>query len=85
MSVKLGSVGDKWRIVSEARKLSRSTNLKEIFISPDLTRKQAEEDKGLRMKLKEIRLRGEYNDGVKIHRGKIVRVADGHVVHDPSA
>ena len=85
VSVKLGSVGDKWRIVSEARKLSKSADMKDIFISPDLTRKQAEEDRELRTKLKEIRLSGEFNDGVEIHKGKIVRVADGHVVHDPSA
>ena len=51
VSVKLGSVGDKWGIVSEARKLSKSTNMKEIFFSPDLTRKQADEDKGLMMKV----------------------------------
>ena len=77
VSVKLGSVGDKWRIVSEARKLSKSASMKDIFISPDLTRKQAEEDKELRMKLKEIRLSGEFKDVVKIHKGKIVMVADG--------
>ena len=70
VSVKLGSVGDKWRIVSEARKLSKSADMKDIFISPDLTRKQAEEDRELRTKLKEIRLSGEFNDGVKIHKGK---------------
>ena len=37
MSVKLVSVGDKWRIVSEARKLSKSASFKDIFISSDLT------------------------------------------------
>ena len=25
-----------------------------------------------------------WGDGVNIHRGKIVMVADGHAIHDPS-
>ena len=51
------SVAVKWRVVSGSRKLSNSENFKDIFISPDLTRKQAEEDRKLRLKLKEIRLK----------------------------
>ena len=46
-------------MVSGSRKLSNSENFKDIFISPDLTRKQAKEDKMLRMKLKEIRIKRE--------------------------
>ena len=46
--------------------MMRSENFKDIFISPDLTRKQAEEDRKLRLKLKEIRMKKEVLDGVKI-------------------
>ena len=31
-------MADKWRVIAESRKLSSSTRLKDIFISPDLTR-----------------------------------------------
>ena len=40
------------------------------------TRKQAEEDRKLRLKLREIRIKGEVLDGVKISKGRI----DGHVM-----
>ena len=85
VSLKLESVAVKWRVVSESRKLSNSENFKDIFISPDLTRKQAEEDRKLRLKLKEIRMNGEVLDGVKISKGRIVGRVDGHVIYDPSA
>ena len=64
-------------------KLSNSENFKDIFISPDLTRKQAEEDRKLRLKLKEIRIKEEVLDGVKISKGRIVGRVDGHVIYDP--
>ena len=73
------SVAVKWRVVSGSRKLSNSENFKNIFISPDLTRKQAEEDRKLRLKLKEIRIKGEVLDGVKISKGRIVGRVDGHM------
>ena len=85
VSLKMESVAVKWRVVSESRKLSNSENFKDIFISPDLTRKQAEEDRKLRLKLKEIRMKGEVLDGVKISKGRIVGRVDGHVIYDPSA
>ena len=44
---------------------------------PDLTRKQAEDDRQLRLKLKELR---EVEGGVMIHRGKIVSRGEDHVV-----
>ena len=53
---------------------------KAIFISPDLTRKQAEEDRKLRLKLKEIRIK-EVLDGAKISKGRIVGRVDGHVIY----
>ena len=79
------SVAVKWRVVSGSQKLSNSENFKDIFISPDFTRKQAEEDRKLRLKLKEIRIKGEVLDGVKISKGRIVGRVDGHVIYDPSA
>ena len=85
VSLKMESVAVKWRVVSESRKLSNSEKFKDIFISPDLTRKQAEEDRKLRLKLKEIRVKGEVLDGVKISKGRIVGRVDGHVIYDPSA
>ena len=85
VSLKMESVAVKWKVVSGSRKLSNSENFKDIFISPDLTRKQAEEDRKLRLKLKEIRIKGEVLDGVKISKGRIVGRVDGHVIYDPSA
>ena len=38
-----------------------------------------------RLKLKEIRTKGEVLDGVKISKGRIVGRVDGHVIYDPSA
>ena len=49
VSLKMESVAVKWRVVSGSRKLSNSENFKDIFISPDLTRKQAEEDRKVRL------------------------------------
>ena len=85
VSLKMESVAVKWRVVSGSRKLSNSENFKNIFISPDLTRKQGEEDKKLRLKLKEICIKGEVLDGVKISKGRIVKRVDGHVIYDPSS
>ena len=84
ISVKMESVADKWRVIADSRKLSSSTSLKDIFISPDLTRKQAKEDRKLRLKLKEIRAKGDFPDGVKISRGRIVGRVDGHTIYDPT-
>ena len=84
VSLKMESVAVKWRVVSGSRKLSNSENFKDIFISPNLTRKQAEEDRKLRLKLKEICIKGEVLDGVKISKGRIVERVDGHVIYNPS-
>ena len=65
--------------------MSNSKNFKDTFISPDLPRKQAEEDRKLRLKLKEIRIKGEVLDDVQISKGRIVGRVDGHVIYYPSA
>ena len=57
--LKMESVAVKWRVASGSHKLSNSENFKDIFISSDLTRKQAEKDRKLRLKLKEICIKGE--------------------------
>ena len=57
VSLKMESVAVKWRVVSGSRKLSNSENFEDIFNSPDLTMKQTEEDRKLRLKLKEIRIK----------------------------
>ena len=62
VSVKVRSAVDKWRVVSKARKLSQSADIKDIYIPPNLTRKQADENCGLRMKFREMRLSGEFDD-----------------------
>ena len=85
MSLKMESVAVKWRVVSGSPKLSNSENFKDIAISPDLTRKQVEEDRKLRLKLKEIRIKGEVLDGVEISKGRIVKRVDGYVISDHSA
>ena len=85
ISLRMDSVADKWRVIADSRKLSSSERLKDIFISPDLTRKQAEEDRKLRLKLKEIRTKGDFPGGVKISKGRIVGRVDGHTIYDPTA
>ena len=44
-----------------------------------------EEDRKLRLKLKEIRAKGDFPDGVKISRGRIVGRVDGHTIYEPTA
>ena len=53
-------------------------NFKDIFISPDLTRKQAEEDRKLR--LKEIRIKGEVLDGVNYYIIIIIITDSSHAL-----
>ena len=55
------------------------------YAKADCLKRQAEEDRKLRLKLKEIRIKGEVLDGVKISKRRIVGRVDGHVIYDPSA
>ena len=70
-------IGHRQLVLSRGKKLKES-NFKQIFIVPDLTRSQQEEDKKLRDKLKEIRPHGTTN--AKIVKGEIVSVEDGEKV-----
>ena len=62
--VKLDTVTDKWKFIAGAKKLAGSSKFKEVYIMPDLTRKQADEDRQLRLKLKELREADEIEGGV---------------------
>jgi len=73
-------IGHRRWVLSRGKKLKESS-FKQVFIVPDLTRQQQEEDKKLRDKLKEIRQHGTTN--AKIVKGEIVSVEEGgeKVVH----
>jgi hypothetical protein len=62
-------------------KESKDEGLRRIYVAPDLTRIQQEEDKKLRDKLKEVRGEGKRSENerknVKIVRGEIVREENG--------
>jgi hypothetical protein len=59
------------RILARAKDLKRMEGKERIYIVPDLTRKQQEEDKILRDKVKAFRRAGQV--GVKISKGEVVK------------
>ena len=69
--IRLEEDGMKFKLLKKASALKSNSEYKNIYVSPDLTRQQQEEDKKLRDKLKEIRSSGV--DGAKISKGQIVR------------
>jgi len=73
-------IGHRRLVLSRGKKLKESS-FKQVFIVPDLTRLQQEEDKKLRDKLKDIRQHGTTN--ARIVKGEIVSVNDNgeKVVH----
>jgi hypothetical protein len=70
-------VSDRRRLLSRAKNLKGSDH-KMIYVAPDLTRMQQEEDRKLREKLREIRLSGKKY--AKISKGEIVEVDGGQKV-----
>ena len=58
-----------------AKELKNEEEFKKIFISPDLTRKQQEIDKKLRLEVRKFRDNGE--PGAKIQAGKVVKNTNG--------
>jgi polyribonucleotide nucleotidyltransferase len=69
----------KRNILKHASMLKAEPKYEKVYVSPDLTRMQQEEDKKLRDKVKEYRRQG--MTGVKISRGEVVREEDsGRVV-----
>ena len=73
MLVKMSNVGIKCDVIKRTKKLKDSTAevLKNIFIVPDLTRREREKDKELRIELERRRNLGE--QGWYIKRGNLMR------------
>lgn len=72
LRLKLSNQVTRRDVLKEAPKLKDDANYKEVFVTPDLTRKQQKNDKDLRDKLKKFRKDGEEN--VRIRKGKIVKL-----------
>ena len=72
-------------ILQKAANLKKEQKYEKIYVSPDLTRKQQEEDKALRDKVKEFR--GQGMEGVKINKGCVVKELQGgkkEILFNPS-
>jgi hypothetical protein len=83
LRIRIEDVEHKRRLLSRGKSLkeSKDEGLRRIYVAPDLTRIQQEEDKKLRDKLKEVRGEGKRSENerknVKIVRGEIVREENG--------
>lgn len=75
MRVVLKSPEARTEILRRAKNLKEHDEYKKVYIAPDLTRNQREEDKKLREELKKLKEQGQTN--IKIRRGKIVKNMDG--------
>ena len=80
--VKMQNTKEKWNVISNSKKLrnEQSTSKKFIYIMPDLTDKERENDKKLVEELKTRRNNGETN--IKISRGKIVTFQQTQTTQD---
>ena len=67
---------DRKDILVKAKELKKDKNFEKVYIMPDLTKMQQEEDKKLRDKLKDIRSAGESE--AEINKGQIVKFSGGH-------
>ena len=72
--VKIREYVHKWKIIAKAKELRNSglPEIRKVGISPDMTKKEREENDKLRAELMQRREAGEEN--IKIHRGQIVKV-----------
>jgi hypothetical protein len=70
MRVKVENSLHRRRILTSAKKLKGIDRKENIYIAPDLTRQQQEEDRKLRQKVKLRRTRGEV--GVRISGGEVI-------------
>ena len=75
MKVTLDSVPRKIQALRNAKKLRNTIKWKEVFITPDMTPKEREKNKSLRMELKRRRDAGE--DRLVIRKGEIVKMEEG--------
>jgi len=77
LRVKINTLEGRTEIMTRAWTLKDSVTCKNIYISPDLTKRQQKVDKELRDKLKEIRVT---NQNARIKQGRIIeRDSNGHV------
>ena len=84
--VQIGSLSIKRALLSNAKKLKnhQSAQLKDVYITPDLSVQERKIQKELRAELKRRKDNGESN--LKIYRGKIVKVnteSDTSMAVDP--
>ena len=66
-------------VLQRARNLKESTKFKKVYIAPDLTRKQPQLDKDLRINVKKFRDEGGH-ENVRIKGGKVVKNGQGNQV-----
>ena len=74
--IKLVNWENRRKVMLRAKQLKDSLGFEHVYICPDLTRKQQEEDKKLRDQVKEFRGKGKH-DRVKISRGQVVGYVGG--------
>lgn len=83
LRIRIEELDHKRKLLSRGKhlKVAKDDNLRKVYVAPDLTRLQQEEDKKLRDKLKEFRedgmKKGIERTSVKIVRGEIVREVNG--------
>lgn len=68
--IRVGDIVQKRKILASAKKLKNTVGMERIYIVPDLTWQQQEEDKKLREEVRQKRAKGEVN--VRIIRGEVV-------------
>ena len=71
LRIKIDDHGHRTMILRRAKTLKENSQLNKIFLCPDLTRKQQEEDKIKRDEVKRLRLEG--HTSARIERGVVVR------------
>ncbi len=70
LRIKVDDNGHRRMILRKAKQLKEIKDFERIYIAPDLTRKQQEEDKVKRDEVKKLRLEG--NASARIERGIVV-------------
>ena len=70
LRVKFENLEDKRRVLGRARNLKKTEGLDKVYVVPDLTKMQQDEDKKLRSEVKRLRENGETN--VKISKGAVI-------------
>jgi hypothetical protein len=76
INVCIEDIGARRRVLKGASSLKAKRDYEKVYIVPDLTRKQMDEDRQLREKVKQFRQDGKL--GVKIVRGEVVHDVGGN-------